>query len=216
MKSEYIVERSSPVTKTAGQEVVDIFAEAVAKAGHVRKLVGAEVVGMTACPCAQEIMRDQVRKELLTLGLSQEEAFEFAAKLPVATHNQRGRGMISIQVCDRRCVSLDEIIKIIERSMSSRVFGLLKRPDEALVVQRAHSNPKFVEDCVRTMAQKVVASFADLPDDAVVVLKQVNEESIHQHNAFAERSATMGELRAELGAEDSASFNSRTGEGEIR
>jgi GTP cyclohydrolase-4 len=206
MKSEYIVERSSPVTKTAGQEVVDIFAEAVAKAGHVKKLVGAEVVGMTACPCAQEIMRDQVRKELqTTLGLSPEEAFEFAAKLPVATHNQRGRGMISIQVCDRRCVSLDQIIKIIERSMSSRVFGLLKRPDEALVVQRAHSNPKFVEDCVRTMAQKVVESFKDLPDDAVIVLKQVNEESIHQHNAFAERNATMGELRAELGAEDLAS-----------
>jgi GTP cyclohydrolase-4 len=154
---------------------------------------------MTACPCAQEIMRDLVRRELSTLGLGSEEARDFAARLPVATHNQRGRGMISIQVCDRRCVSLDDIIRIIERSMSSRVFGLLKRPDEALVVQRAHSNPKFVEDCVRTMAQKVVESFGDLPDDAVVVLKQVNEESIHQHNAFAERSATMGELRAELG-----------------
>jgi len=173
----------------------------VARAGTVRKLVGAEVVGMTACPCAQEIMRDLVRRELSTLGLGPEEARDFAARLPVATHNQRGRGMISIQVCDRRCVSLDDIIRIIERSMSSRVFGLLKRPDEALVVQRAHSNPKFVEDCVRTMAQKVVESFKDLPDDAVVVLKQVNEESIHQHNAFAERSATMGELRAELGAE---------------
>jgi GTP cyclohydrolase-4 len=89
--------------------VVDIFAEAVAKAGHVRKLVGAEVVGMTACPCAQEIMRDLVRKELSTLGLGPEEARDFAARLPVATHNQRGRGMISIQVCDRRCVSLDDI-----------------------------------------------------------------------------------------------------------
>ena len=204
MKSEFIVERSSPVTKTPGQEVVDIFAEAVAREGHVRKLVGAEVVGMTACPCAQEIMREQVIRELATLGLSPDEARDFAAKLPVATHNQRGRGMISIQVCDRRCVSLGEIIKIIERSMSSRVFGLLKRPDEAVVVQRAHSNPKFVEDCVRTMAQKVVESFTDLPDDAVVIMKQINEESIHQHNAFAERSATMGELRAELGAEETA------------
>jgi GTP cyclohydrolase-4 len=65
-------------------------------------------------------------------------------------------------------------------------------------VAKAHSNPKFVEDCVRTMAQKVVEAFSDLPDDAAVSLKQINEESIHQHNAFAERTATMGELRAEL------------------
>ncbi len=198
MKSEYVVNRQSPATKTDCQELVDIFAEAVAKSGHLRKLVGTEVVGMTACPCAQEIMRDKARRELSTLGLSPKEAYEFAARLPIATHNQRGRGMISVEVCDRRCVSLDKIIRIIEGSMSSRVFGLLKRPDEALVVERAHNNPKFVEDCVRTMAQKMVESFPDLPDDAIITLKQTNEESIHQHNAFAERTAIMGELRAEL------------------
>ena len=90
------------------------------------------------------------------------------------------------------------IIKIIEESMSSKVYGLLKRPDEAVVVARAHMNPRFVEDCVRTMAQKMVETFSDLPDDAAVNLKQINEESIHQHNAFAERTAKMGELRAEL------------------
>ena len=48
------------------------------------------------------------------------------------------------------------------------------------------------------MAQKLVEAFSDLPDDAAVTLKQINEESIHQHNAFAERTAKMGELRAEL------------------
>ena len=85
MKSEYIVERSSPVTKTAGQEVVDIFAEAVARAGTVRKLVGAEVVGMTACPCAQEIMRDLVRRELSTLGLGPGRPASFTPWLTVRT-----------------------------------------------------------------------------------------------------------------------------------
>jgi GTP cyclohydrolase-4 len=201
MKSEYIVRRQTPVTKATCQEVVDIFAEAVARAGpagHVRKTVGAEVLGMTACPCAQEIMREQVRQELAKAGLSVEAAADLAQRLPVATHNQRGRGSISVEVHDRRCVSIDRIIRIIEESMSSRVFGLLKRPDEAVVVKRAHSNPKFVEDCVRTMAQKLVEAFSDLPDDAAVTLKQINEESIHQHNAFAERTAKMGELRAEL------------------
>jgi GTP cyclohydrolase-4 len=204
MKSEYIVRRQSPVTRAICQEVVDIFAEAVARAANgtapyrLRKTVGAEVLGMTACPCAQEIMREEVRQELAGAGLSEEAASELAERLPVATHNQRGRGSISVEVHDRRCVSIDRIIKIIEESMSSRVFGLLKRPDEAVVVKRAHSNPKFVEDCVRTMAQKLVEAFTDLPDDAAVTLKQINEESIHQHNAFAERTAKMGELRAEL------------------
>jgi GTP cyclohydrolase IV len=201
MKSEYIVRRQTPVTKVNCQEVVDIFAEAVARAGpagYVRKTVGAEVLGMTACPCAQEIMKEQVRRELNKAGLSMQAAAELAERLPVATHNQRGRGSISVEVHDRRCVSIDRIIKIIEESMSSKVFGLLKRPDEAVVVKRAHSNPKFVEDCVRTMAQKLVEAFSDLPDDAAVTLKQINEESIHQHNAFAERTAKMGELRAEL------------------
>lgn len=204
MKSEYVVQRQSPATKAVCQEVVDIFAEAVARAAkgsascHLRKTVGAEVLGMTACPCAQEIMKEEVRRELAKAGLSEQAAFDLAERLPVATHNQRGRGSISVEVHDRRCVSIDKIIEIIEESMSSRVFGLLKRPDEAVVVKMAHSNPKFVEDCVRTMAQMLVETFTDLPDDASITLKQINEESIHQHNAFAERTAKMSELRAEL------------------
>jgi GTP cyclohydrolase-4 len=201
MKSEYIVHRQTPVTRVTCQEVVDIFAEAVARAGpngYLRKTVGAEVLGMTACPCAQEIMKEQVREELARAGLTKELAHDITERLPVATHNQRGRGSISVEVHDRKCVSIDRIIKIIEESMSSKVYGLLKRPDEAVVVRRAHNNPKFVEDCVRTMAQKLVEAFSDLPDDAAITLKQINEESIHQHNAFAERTAKMGELRAEL------------------
>ncbi|HOT07294.1 MAG: GTP cyclohydrolase MptA [Methanosaeta sp. PtaB.Bin039] len=201
MKSEYIVKRQTPATRVNCQEVVDIFAEAIARngnRGYLRKVVGAEVVGTTACPCAQEITREQVRQDLVEMGMTDSQARDFSGRIPVATHNQRGRGSISIEVRNRRCVSIDRIIRIIEESMSSKVYGLLKRSDEAMVVARAHQNPKFVEDCVRTMAQKVVDSFPDLPDDAQVTLKQINEESIHRHNAFAERTATMGELRSEL------------------
>ena len=199
MKSEYVVRRQTPVSRVTCQEVVDIFAEAVAKTGgSLRKTVGAEVLGITACPCAQEIMKEQMRQELEKLGVATDDAVRFTERVPAATHNQRGRGSVSIEVSNQRCVSIDRIIKIIEESMSAKVYGLLKRPDEAVVVARAHSNPKFVEDCVRTMAQKVVEAFTDLPDEARVTLKQINEESIHQHNAFAERTATMGELRAEL------------------
>ncbi len=201
MKSEYIIKRETPATKIKCQEVVNIFAEAKATRGEtllVKKLVGAEVLGITACPCAQEIMRDKAKKELKSLGVESDIIRKFLNRIPMPTHNQRGRGIISIEVIDSDFVSLDRIINIIENSMSSRMYELLKRSDEAAIVEMAHKNPKFVEDCVRTMAQKVVKEFPELPDDSIIIIKQINEESIHRHNAFAERKSTLGELRYEI------------------
>lgn len=201
MKSEYVLKRETPKTKIKCQEVVNIFAEAKAIRGKnltVRKLVGAEVLGITACPCAQEIMIDKARNELKSLGVGKEVIKKFLNTVPMPTHNQRGRGIISIEVHDSNFVSLDKIINIIEDSMSSQMFELLKRSDEAAIVERAHKNPKFVEDCVRSMAQKIVREFTELPDDSIVTIKQINEESIHRHNAFAERKSTLGELRHEI------------------
>lgn len=201
MKSEYIIKRETPMTKIKCQEVVNIFAEARAIRGEeldVRKLVGAEVLGITACPCAQEILRDKAKKELKALGVKNEVIREFLNRVPMPTHNQRGRGVISIEVHDSNFVSIDRIINIIENSMSSQMFELLKRSDEAAIVELAHKNPKFVEDCVRTMAQKIVNEFPGLPDDSIITVKQINEESIHRHNAFAERKSTLGELRQEI------------------
>lgn len=206
LKSEYVVKRESPSTKMECQEVVEIFAEATAlrddvKNMIVKKLIGAEVIGMTACPCAQEIMRDNAMKELISLGIEDVKVAEFLHRVPMATHNQRGRGIVSIEVEGEDFVSLEKIIEIIENSMSSSVVELLKRADEAMVVQRAHQNPKFVEDCVRTMAKNLVKEFSHLPNEAIVTIKQINEESIHRHNAFAERVATFGELRGEIAQE---------------
>lgn len=201
MKSEYILKRETPATKLNCQEVVNIFAEAKAIRGKtltIRKLVGAEVLGITACPCAQEIMVDKARKELKKLGVESDVVKKFLNNVPMPTHNQRGRGIISIETHDSHFVSLEKIINIIENSMSSQMFELLKRADEAMIVERAHKNPKFVEDCVRTMAQRIVNQFPELPDDSVIVVKQINEESIHRHNAFAERKSTLGELRQEI------------------
>jgi len=201
MKSEYILKRETPATKLNCQEVVNIFAEAKAIRGEtltIRKLVGAEVLGITACPCAQEIMVDKARKELKALGVEPDVIKKFLNNVPMPTHNQRGRGVISIETHDSHFVSLEKIINIIENSMSSQMFELLKRADEVMIVERAHKNPKFVEDCVRTMAQKIIIQFPELPDDSVIVVKQINEESIHRHNAFAERKSTLGELRQEI------------------
>ncbi|WNY25791.1 GTP cyclohydrolase MptA [Methanolapillus millepedarum] len=204
MRSEYVLKRKSPATEIECQQFVDIFADAVAERGEndscvrVQKMIGAEVMGMTACPCAQSMMQEEAEMQLQKLGVEPEKIAEFLKAVPMATHNQRGRGIISIQTTDTKGVSLDQIIKIIEESMSSNVFEVLKRADEKVVVERAHNNPKFVEDCVRTMAKKVVETFPNLSGDSLVTIKQINEESIHKHNAFAERIARIGDIRDEL------------------
>jgi GTP cyclohydrolase-4 len=203
MDSELIVKRRTPQTDALSQKVVKVFAKAVASRGDsigVRKVIGAEVVGITACPCAQEIMRASAEEELRSLQVPQEKIDAFLKKVPMATHNQRGRGIVSVETAGNSEVPLNAIIGIIENSMSTMSYELLKRGDEFLVVRNAHANPKFVEDCVRDMAKRVVAEFKELPDDAIIKIKQINEESIHQHNAFAELSTTMGKLRAEISA----------------
>jgi GTP cyclohydrolase-4 len=156
------------------------------------------VTAMTACPCAQEIFRGIAFEKLVKLGVSDDIATAFLDEMPMPTHNQRGIGTISIRCGEEADVCLDTIVDIIENSMSSPVYELLKREDEKYVVERAHRNPKFVEDCVRAMARDLVCRLPDLPDDASIAISQVNEESIHRHNAFAERTALFGELKKEI------------------
>ena len=88
MKSEYIIKRTTPVNKVKCQEVVDIFAEAIAdrmKDGtvSVKKMVGAEVVGITACPCAQEIIRDKAITKLKELNVDKKTIKEFLSAIPM-------------------------------------------------------------------------------------------------------------------------------------
>jgi GTP cyclohydrolase I/GTP cyclohydrolase-4 len=74
----------------------------------------------------------------------------------------------------------------------------MKRSDEGHVVEKAHRRPRFVEDCVREMIRGVVDEFPNLADAAFVSARQLNLETIHQHNVVAERFGTLGEIRAEL------------------
>lgn len=199
MKGEYMMKKKSPVTKMECQEVYDIYADAiVTRDGIVRKTIGAKVTAMTACPCAQEISLNTAYNKLKDLGVDDKAISDFFEDVPMCTHNQRGIGCITIESGDSVRISIESIIDIIENSMSSQMYELLKREDEAYVVKHAHQNPKFVEDCVRTMAKNLVKRFPGLPDDTIITIKQTNEESIHRHNAFAERMATFGELKKEV------------------
>lgn len=205
MRSEFMVKRETPVSHTTSHEIVKVHARAIARrtfrAPIVRKSIGAEVTGMTACPCAQNIMKERAMHVLQDLGVRDTVIDEFFDEVPMATHNQRGRGFLCIETDDDQHVDLEKIIRILKDSMSSGIYELLKRGDESHVVLAAHKNPRFVEDCVREMAKKVLADFVYLSGDSVVTIKQTNEESIHQHDAYAERRATIAELMDELNGE---------------
>jgi GTP cyclohydrolase I/GTP cyclohydrolase-4 len=156
--------------------------------------------GMTACPCAQTLVRESSRERLLEQGFSDDEIERVFEAVPVATHNQRGLGTLTIG-CPESCdIDIDalRLVEIVESSMSSEIYELMKRSDEAAVVEKAHRRPRFVEDCVREMIGGVMAAFPQLGDESFVSARQENLESIHQHNVMAERFGLLGELRAEL------------------
>jgi GTP cyclohydrolase-4 len=203
MKSLYMVKRETPVSKTECDEVVEVHASAIADRNNgrpiVRRMIGAEVTGITACPCAQNIMKELASNKLRDLDVDEEKIASFLDAIPMASHNQRGKGYLMIETDDDQRVELDDIINVLKDSMSARIFELLKRGDESHVVFSAHKNARFVEDCVREMAKQVVQKFSYLPGDSIITIQQTNEESIHQHDAYAERKATIAELKAEIG-----------------
>src|SRR6476661_6169010 len=92
----------------------------------------------------------------------------------------------------------EHLVDIVEGSMSSPVYELLKRPDELFVVEHAHLQPRFVEDSVRFALSETLRRYPDLDDADFLFSRQVNLETIHRHDVLAERSSTVGELRSEL------------------
>ena len=202
MTTDYMFMRESPITKHETQEMANLKAKAVGlrdEEGNVeiRKSIGAELIGMTVCPCAQESVRESDKNKLLEF-LDEETTQKVLDTVTFASHNQRGVGTLLIEVPEDKVVKAEDIIEIIEASMSSPVCELLKRPDENATVMNAHRKPVFVEDCVRNMMEKIAMKYSDFPDDTLITSRQENQESIHRHNAFAEKVTTMGELKEEL------------------
>lgn len=116
----------------------------------------------------------QVRVPVTSLCPCSKEISEYGA------HNQRS--LVTIEAQLRAPVAIDELVRIAEQEASCEVFGLLKRPDERWVTERAYDNPKFVEDLVRDVALR-------LRDDRRIGAWKVcaeNFESIHNHSAYAE------------------------------
>ncbi|MHB8584335.1 MAG: GTP cyclohydrolase MptA [Thermoplasmatota archaeon] len=184
VEAPYFRERRTPANHAATLERYDLFASATGtRDAGIEAGIGVEVVGMTACPCAME----GTREILAQRGIKIE-------GIPTVTHNQRNRVSLFIEGKMPLPVDADDLIDLVEESLSAPTYELLKRGDETALVLQAHENPRFVEDVVREALARVAKRYAHLPAETFVVARSEAEESIHKHNAFCERVATVGEL----------------------
>lgn len=150
----YFVSKLAPVS--AAPSLMDYAVTLIGEIDHGRRNSAIRVVVpvTSLCPCSKEIS-------------------EYGA------HNQRSH--VTVEVESREAVLIEELIDMVESCASSELYGLLKRPDEKFITERAYDNPKFVEDLVRDVA-------ATFNDDARITRYQVsveNFESIHNHSAYA-------------------------------
>jgi GTP cyclohydrolase-4 len=200
--ARYPEHKPAPVSGIPTQEIYTLHGRAVASAQGTRRMVGVSATGMTACPCAQELVAGRAAARLAEDGFSEDQIERVLERVPVATHNQRGLATLNIG-CVEDCVAeidASSLLAIAEASMSSEIYELMKRSDEVEVVEKAHRRPRFVEDCVREMIAGVIEGFPDLDGASFVSARQENLETIHQHNVVAERHGLLAELRTELGS----------------
>jgi GTP cyclohydrolase-4 len=190
------IRRETPVTRLSTQEMVTLIGIAAASPNRTRRIVGVEATGINACPCAQGLVRGRATERLLEAGFGDADVERILELVPIATHNQRGRGMLLVGT--EHSVDAVDLVDIVERSMSAPVYELLKRPDELFVVEHAHLRPRFVEDSVRVALKEALGAYPELDDGDFVFSRQVNLETIHDHDVLAERAGTVGELRLEL------------------
>lgn len=150
----YFIEKKAPVSGISSLMEYQAFMLASLLESEEDLILGVKVPVMTLCPCSKSISQ-------------------------YGAHNQRG--IVTIAVRSRKFIWLEELIEIAEESASSPVYPLLKRPDEKFVTERAYENPKFVEDVVRDVSNRLLSREG-------VYWFQVeaeNMESIHGHNAYA-------------------------------
>ena len=198
--ARYPEHKPAPVSGVQTQEIYTLYGRAVATAHGTRRVVGGSATGMTACPCAQELVAARSRARLNEDGFSAEQIERILQAVPVATHKQRGLGTLQVGLLEGSDAQIDAkaLLQIVEGSMSSEIYELMKRTDEVAVVEKAHRQPRFVEDCVREMLAGVVQAFPQFDGRTFVLARQENLETIHQHNVVAERHSLLSELRSEI------------------
>ncbi|GBE09904.1 GTP cyclohydrolase FolE2 [bacterium BMS3Bbin12] len=154
MRFPYFVTKTAPVTKVKSLMDYDVSLIGEIRDGAVHTHIRVVVPVTSLCPCSKEIS-------------------DYGA------HNQRSH--VTIMARTRGFIWIEELIDLVEKEASCELYGLLKRPDEKYITERAYDNPKFVEDMVRDVAVR-------LNEDGRIeayVVESENFESIHNHSAYA-------------------------------
>ncbi|MDE2259414.1 MAG: GTP cyclohydrolase I FolE2 [Betaproteobacteria bacterium] len=154
MSFPYFINKSAPVSGVKSLIDYDVTFIGEIMDGKQSFTMKVVVPVTSLCPCSKEIS-------------------DYGA------HNQRSHVTITARI--NAFVWIEEIIRIAEESASCELFGLLKRPDEKWVTERAYDNPKFVEDMVRDVANRL----DNEPRIEAYVVESENFESIHNHSAYA-------------------------------
>jgi len=150
----YFIEKTAPVSGAKSLMAYDCLFSGENTAKKRDFLVGVTVPVTTVCPCS---------KEISTLG----------------AHNQRS--LLRLCLRFRKFFWIEDVIRLLEESASSEIYALLKRPDEKYVTERAFERPMFVEDVVRTVAEKLNG----IDNFTWYSIEAENIESIHNHSAYA-------------------------------
>ena len=150
----YFARKAAPVSGVESLMDYEVTLRAEQKAGATTLVQKVQVPVTSLCPCSKKISN-------------------------YGAHNQRSH--VTVQVRMQGFIWLEELVELVEREASSELFGLLKRPDEKFVTERAYTNPKFVEDLVRDVAKRLNE------DDRILayIVEAENFESIHNHSAYA-------------------------------
>ena len=166
--ARYPENKPTPASGSLTQEIYTLFGSAVASARGTRRLVGVQAQGMTACPCAQEMVMRALagaasRRRLRPTTRSR--ASSRPCRWPPTTSAASARSTSAAPRAAREAIEAETLLEIVEASMSSEIYELMKRSDEVEVVEKAHRRPRFVEDCVREMVRMATERFADLADE---------------------------------------------------
>ncbi len=184
LTADYFLERSNPKGRKTVEKYT-IMGIAKKRAGEeVQRYIGVVATGISVCPSAMTTVSRLV-------GRASDDP-------PFISHNQRNDVTIIMQVPNGTDVEVDELIDIAEMSMSAPTYELLKREEEGLLVLNAHKNPKFVEDVVRDAVKNLVNKFKDFPEYTEIEVRSESYETIHKHNAYAEKRGKLGDFKKEL------------------
>jgi GTP cyclohydrolase I len=154
MSFPYFVNKEAPVSRV--RSLLDYHVSLIGEAcnGEIATWIKVLVPVTSLCPCSKQISER-------------------------GAHNQRSHVTVNVRTCG--FVWIEELIDLVEAEASCELYGLLKRPDEKFITERAYDNPKFVEDMVRDVAARLNQ------DDRICayVVESENFESIHNHSAYA-------------------------------